>query len=192
MKAFLSIYVWFDIFNISDPICTSQLVFANLLKKSLKFFWISQWYKNMISKGIFKFLKILSLFQMLFLWINKSSHWRSSPLSCQEGFCNLNNFCPFLKKFLENRLVVRSYCFGRINFSPFGIKRQKQKTWEAYSFLPICKKDMSESLWVWQRINDTERVVVEALPLPKTPFPFQSKTNVILAPILMNQLFIIG
>jgi hypothetical protein len=27
----------------------------------------------MISKGIFKFLKILPLFQMLFLWLNKSS-----------------------------------------------------------------------------------------------------------------------
>jgi hypothetical protein len=33
----------------------------------------SQWYKNMISKGIFKILKILTLFQMLFLWLNKSS-----------------------------------------------------------------------------------------------------------------------
>jgi hypothetical protein len=27
------------------------------------------------------------------------------------------------------------------------------------------------------RISDTDRVVVEALPLPNTPFPFQSKTN---------------
>jgi hypothetical protein len=27
------------------------------------------------------------------------------------------------------------------------------------------------------RINDTDIVVVEALPLPNTPFPFQSKTN---------------
>ena len=26
-------------------------------------------------------------------------------------------------------------------------------------------------------MNDTDRVVVEALPLPNTPFPFQSKTN---------------
>jgi hypothetical protein len=37
--------------------------------------------------------------------------------------------------------------------------------------------NVSESLWVGQRINDTDRVVVEALPLPNTPFPFQSKTN---------------
>jgi hypothetical protein len=30
---------------------------------------------------------------------------------------------------------------------------------------------------VGQRINDTDRVVVEALPLPITLFPFQSKTK---------------
>jgi hypothetical protein len=28
-----------------------------------------------------------------------------------------------------------------------------------------------------QRVNDTERVVVEVLPLSNTSFPFQSKTN---------------
>jgi hypothetical protein len=28
-----------------------------------------------------------------------------------------------------------------------------------------------------QRVNDTDRVVVEVLPLPNTSFPFQSKTN---------------
>jgi hypothetical protein len=28
-----------------------------------------------------------------------------------------------------------------------------------------------------QRVNDTVRVGVEALSLPKTPFPFQSKTK---------------
>jgi hypothetical protein len=30
---------------------------------------------------------------------------------------------------------------------------------------------------VRQRINNTDRVGVEALPLPNTPFLFQSKTN---------------
>jgi hypothetical protein len=29
-----------------------------------------------------------------------------------------------------------------------------------------------------QRVNDTVRVGVEALSLPKTPFPFQSMTNI--------------
>jgi hypothetical protein len=34
-----------------------------------------------------------------------------------------------------------------------------------------------EVLWVRQRMNDTDRVGVEALLLPNTPFSFQSKTN---------------
>jgi hypothetical protein len=38
------------------------------------------------------------MFQMLFLWLNKNSPWRSSPLSCQEGFRNLNNLSPFFEK----------------------------------------------------------------------------------------------
>jgi hypothetical protein len=143
-----------------------------------------QWYKNMISKGIFKFLKILPMFQMLFLWLNKSSPWRNSPLSYQEGFCNLNdfsplfaNFSPFRKKFLEHRLVVRSFCFGPIISPPLAISAENEETLEAYYFLPLCKKNMNESSWGWQRINDTDRVIVEALPLPWTPFPFQSKTK---------------
>ena len=36
---------------------------------------------------------------------------------------------------------------------------------------------MNEILRVGQWVNDTDRVVVEALPLPNTPFSFQSKTN---------------
>jgi hypothetical protein len=43
-----------------------------------------------------------------------------------------------------------------------------------YTSLPL---NMNESLLGGQRINDTDIVVVEALPLPKTLFPFQSKTN---------------
>jgi hypothetical protein len=38
-------------------------------------------------------------------------------------------------------------------------------------------KDINESSWVEQKINDTDKVVVEALLLPNTPFPFQSKTK---------------
>jgi hypothetical protein len=36
---------------------------------------------------------------------------------------------------------------------------------------------MKVSTWVGQRIYNTDRVVLEALPLRKTPFPFQSKTK---------------
>jgi hypothetical protein len=36
---------------------------------------------------------------------------------------------------------------------------------------------MKVNTLVGQRIYDTDRVIVEALPLPKTLFPFQSKTK---------------
>jgi hypothetical protein len=45
-----------------------------------------------------------------------------------------------LKKFLENRVVVRSFCFGPIIFSPFGIKCQKQRELEAFYSLPLLEK----------------------------------------------------
>jgi hypothetical protein len=59
-----------------------------------------------------------------------------------------------------------------INFSPFGIKRQKQRNLEAFN-----KKDMKVNTWVGQRVYDTDEDVVEALPLPTTPFPFKSKNK---------------
>jgi hypothetical protein len=60
----------------------------------------------MISKSIFEFLKILPLFQMLFLWLNKTSPEEVLLLVVKRVFYNLNNFSPLLKKFLENKLVV--------------------------------------------------------------------------------------
>jgi hypothetical protein len=59
-----------------------------------------------------------------------------------------------------------------INFSPFGIKHEKQRNLEAFN-----KKDMKVNTWVGQRVYNTDEDVVEALPLPTTPFPFQSKTK---------------
>ena len=122
----------------------------------------------MISRSIFKILKFLPLFQMLFLWLNKSSPWRSSPLSCQEGFCK----CNFCKKFSEKQVGGAVLLLWPINFSPFGIKRQKWRIREVF-----YNKDMKVNTLVGQRIYDTDRVIVEALPLPKTLFPFQSKTK---------------
>jgi hypothetical protein len=40
-----------------------------------------------------------------------------------------------LWKCFEN-MVVRSFCFGINTFSPFGINRQKRRTWEPF-FLPL-------------------------------------------------------
>jgi hypothetical protein len=86
---------------------------------------------NKIFQSIFKIWNFLPLFQMLFLWLNKTPPKWNPPLSVQEGFD-----IPFLKyyflpllntigyqmkilntKFL-NLVVVRSFCFGLI-FSPF-------------------------------------------------------------------------
>ena len=113
--------------------------FGNVFSNS---FANSQWYKNMIWKAFFKILKVLPLFQMLFLWLNKSSPWRSSPLSCQGGFCNWNNFSP-LEIVFENRVVVRSFCFGAINSPPLALIAKNKETWEAFEFSPFGKK-----IWV--------------------------------------------
>jgi hypothetical protein len=57
------------LFNILDHICTTSFVFGNLLKT----FANSQRYRNMIARSIFRILKFLPLFQMLFLYLHKSS-----------------------------------------------------------------------------------------------------------------------
>jgi hypothetical protein len=82
------------------------------------------------------------------------------------------NFSPFWKKFLENRVVVWSFCFGLLISPPLALSAKKQRKLEAF-----FKKDMKVSAWVGQRRYDIDRVVVEALPLPITTFSFQSKTN---------------
>jgi hypothetical protein len=51
-------------------------------------------------------------------------------------FANLFNdlspfLSPFLKKVLENMVVVRSFFFWAYYSLPFGIKRQKQRELEA-------------------------------------------------------------
>jgi hypothetical protein len=78
----------FLLFNILDHICTTCLFLQTFWKNFSNSFANSQRYKNMISRSILKIWKFLPLFQMLFLWLNESSPWRSSPLSFQEGFWN--------------------------------------------------------------------------------------------------------
>jgi hypothetical protein len=85
---------------------------------------------NKILQSIFKIWNFLPLFQMLFLWLNKTPPKWNLPLSVQEGF-DLSflkyYFLPLLNtigyqlkifntKFLK-LVVVRSFCFGLI-FSP--------------------------------------------------------------------------
>jgi hypothetical protein len=73
---------------------------------------------------------------------------------------------------MKNRVVVWSFLLWPINLSPFGIKRQNEEI-----RMPFLKKYMNVSTWVRQRVFDIDGDVVEALPLPSTPFSFQSKTN---------------
>jgi hypothetical protein len=77
----------FFIFNILDHACTICFVFANsfvnLFQSS---FANSQRQMNKILRSIFKIWNYLPLFQMLFLWLNKTPPKQNSPLSVQEGF----------------------------------------------------------------------------------------------------------
>jgi hypothetical protein len=64
MKAVLRIYDCFDIVNILDHICTTLLVFANLLEKVFSnSFAISQWFRNMISKAFSSFERLSPFFK---------------------------------------------------------------------------------------------------------------------------------
>jgi hypothetical protein len=108
---------------------------------------------NRILQSIFKILNFLPLFQMLFLWLNKTPPKRDPPLRVQEGFD-----IPFLKyyflpllntigyqmkifntKFL-NLVVVRSFCFGLIS-PPFWHESPKTESLEpSKCFLPLWSK----------------------------------------------------
>jgi hypothetical protein len=82
-------------------------------------------------------------------------------------------------------VVVRSFCFGLQPFSPLALIAKNGDFESPFNTLsPIGKRNMSdrlyqfESLWNTDKVvNDTVRVGVEALTLPNTPFPFQSKTS---------------
>jgi hypothetical protein len=77
----------FFIFNILDHACTTCFVFANSFVNLFKvLFANSQRQMNKILRSIFKTLNFLPLFQMLFLWLNKTPPKWNYPLSVQEGF----------------------------------------------------------------------------------------------------------
>jgi hypothetical protein len=92
------------------------------------------------------------------------------PLAVKGGFAIWIISPPFWKVFRKQGGGAILLLWP-VNFFPFGIKRQKQRN------LRGLVQDMNVNTWVEQRKYDTNRVVVEALPLPSTPFPFQSKTK---------------
>jgi hypothetical protein len=76
-----------------------QILLENLFKV---LFANIQRYMNKISRSIFKIWNFLPLFQMLFLWLNKTPPKWNSPLSVQEGFTNWKKIKYFRYQFLKN------------------------------------------------------------------------------------------
>jgi hypothetical protein len=81
------IYDCFLLFSILDHFCTTCLFFANLLEKSFQILLqIAKGLRIWFPKSTFKILKILPLFQMLFLWLNRSSPEEVLPLAVKRVF----------------------------------------------------------------------------------------------------------
>ena len=153
-------------------------------------------------QSIFKIWNFLPLFQMLFLWLNKTPPKWDPPLSVQEGFDIsflkyyllpfLNTIGNQLIKFFENTkflklVVVRSFCFGLLLSPPLAwiAKNGSIRALEVLSsplvinkWVKIIPKTKSFcSLPQRWRVSwsDGEGWVTEWKPLssPKTPIPFQ-------------------
>jgi hypothetical protein len=132
------------------------------------------------------------MFQMLFLWLNKSSPWMNSPLSFQEGFeidtnlkdnFEISNEIPIeilllhinwkldtiwkytnWKIHFEATQILKFWNGGAYfllwanPFSPFGINRQKRRTWETFwHFLPNGKINVSEGLYQLRVVGVTTK-----------------------------------
>jgi hypothetical protein len=103
---------------------------------------------------------------MLFLWPNKSSPEKVLPKTIKMVFANA--IVPIWKtKSFRKQGGGEVLLLWPINFSPFGIKRQKRRNLEAFN-----KKDMNVSTWVGQRVYDTDKYVAEVVPLPTTVTPW--------------------
>jgi hypothetical protein len=134
----------FFISIILDHSCTTCFVFANsfvnLFQSS---FANSQRQMNKILQSIFKIWNFLPLFQMLFLWLNKTPSKWNPPLSVQEGFriliLKILFSPPFwtqgdtkLKNHTNWKTLVLKLGGGAVlllwanTLSPFGMNRQKR------------------------------------------------------------------
>jgi hypothetical protein len=152
---------------------------------------------NKILLSIFKFWNFLPLFEMLFLWLNKTPPQINSPLSVQEGF-NIS----FLKYYFLTFLNTIRYQFeihqwkssilkldgGAVlllwanTFSPFGMNRQKRILGMKYRPVTIIFSPLANKTYEWRlyqrwraerRLRMSSRVEWKPLSLPKTPIPFQ-------------------
>ena len=149
----------FYIFNILDHTCTTCFVFANsfvnLFERS---FANSQRWMNRILRSIFKIWNFLPLFQMLFLWLNKTPPKRDPPLSVQEGFWHTifeillsppfeHNKIP-IENTLLKLVVVRSFCFGLILSPPLAwIAKNGYLEWDISPFYKLSPP-LVNNIWV--------------------------------------------
>ena len=114
---------------------------------------------NKSLQGIFKFWNFLPLFQMLFLWLNKTPPKRDPPLSVQEGFD-----ISFLKYYFLPLLNIIRY-----QFEIYHLKNSNFKIWwwcgpfalGSY-FLPLWHESpkteslepLSYFLLLWSKTNE--------------------------------------
>jgi hypothetical protein len=101
---------------------------------------------------------------MIFLWLNKSPPEKVLPLAVKRFFAN-----AILRKFLENRVVVRSFCFGILIPPPFALSAKNRENERSF------KKDMKVNTRVGQRIlTNMEQKPCLCLQLQ---FPFNSRLS---------------
>jgi hypothetical protein len=114
--AFLFLTFW--------TILAPLILFLQIFSKS---FESSQRYMNKIARSIFKILKFLPLFQILFLWLNKTPPEWNSPLSFQEGFEIDINFENDLERYQYKRFPLFRYqlkfCFLKTSETWISIEK---------------------------------------------------------------------
>jgi hypothetical protein len=150
----------FLLFYILDHACTTSFVFANSLENYFQNpFANSQRCMNKIVRSIFHDLKLLPLFQMLFLWLNKTPPKLDSPLSGQEGFIKYylkitHTNLKYINKIFETQ--IRWWCgpfaLGSNTFSPFGMNRQKRRHLRAL----VTSPPWANKIWVKDYTNNGE------------------------------------
>jgi hypothetical protein len=100
------------------------ILFLQIFSKS---FESSQRYMNKFARSIFKILKFLPLFQILFLWLNKTPPEWNSPLSFQEGFEIDINFENDLERYQYKRFPLFRYqlkfCFLKTSETWISIEK---------------------------------------------------------------------
>ena len=141
--------------KILDHACTTCFVLQMFWKFFSKSFACSQRYMNKILWSIFKIWNFLPLFQMLFLWPNKTPPQWNPPLSVQEGFryrfwryysLPLSNTIRYqienttLKTNWKTKIlklvVVWSFCFGLILSPPLVLIAKNGDFVSPIYFLP--------------------------------------------------------